>query len=102
MFSGKVISHRLKFNGIVFNRDRALLKSLPADSSYLAVTLPGRGSGPEARVAPAGHTGIKEQRFQTGSCGEEGGAELRRAGLLLSSVRQRTVVSGGRGRAGDD
>ena len=76
MFSGTVISYRLKFNGTSSPARVKWRQSAPKKSACWLVIpggdTAGQGSGPEARVAPVGHTGIKEHLFQTGSCREEG------------------------------
>lgn len=76
-------------------------KSLPADKSDLAVTLPGREADPKPELHPR-----VTQESKSGNSKqvpvERRGARLRQAGFLLFSVRQRTVVSGGHRRAEDD
>lgn len=102
-FSRAVISCHPSLNNLVHTCSSKLSENA-TKKVLLQLLRPGGDSAsrPEGLNAPVGHTGSKEWLFEAGSCREEGGAELWHAGLLLLSVRQRTVVSGGRGRARDD
>lgn len=103
-FSGAVISRCLSLNGIVFTCPSKPSENAPKKSACRLVRLGGdsaaQGSGPEDWIAPV--TQESKSGYSKQVPVERTGAKLWRAGLLLLSVRQRTAVSGGRGRAGDD